>query len=74
MKTINIFGVIVALVIVGIATMNVSMNSQKSAGLSDISLANIEALAGETSTYNNIVICVGNNVICLGNGQNRCCR
>ena len=74
MKTIHIFGIIATLVIVGIVTMNVSMNSQKSTSLSALSLANIEALATESGRYNNIVLCAGNNVVCLGSGNNRCCR
>ncbi|MDR1524069.1 MAG: NVEALA domain-containing protein [Tannerella sp.] len=44
----RIFALIVVLAIAGLAAFNVNVNKQKN-GLSDISLENIEALAGENS-------------------------
>jgi hypothetical protein len=41
----NILGGIVVLAIAAVAAWNVSMNSQKNVGLSDVMLANVEALA-----------------------------
>jgi hypothetical protein len=42
----KIFGFIAVMVIAAVAVWNVNLNSQKS-DLSDVNLANIEALAGE---------------------------
>jgi hypothetical protein len=43
-------GAFVALVVAGAAIANVSINSQRNANLSAISVANIEALSGENSS------------------------
>ena len=70
-----ILGGIAAIVIAALAVVNVNLNSQSENLLSDLVLANVEALAQESGDYNkSYVHCDGTDVICLGNGSLRCCK
>ncbi|MDR2410162.1 MAG: NVEALA domain-containing protein [Bacteroidales bacterium] len=74
MKKIILSG-IAAIVIAALAVVNVNMNSQSENLLSDIALANVEALAQENGDYNKgFVHCEGSDVICVGSGSLRCCK
>jgi hypothetical protein len=68
----KIFGVIAIVAIAAAAAWNVNCNSQSSK-LSDISLANVEALAQESGGGYGYVCCDGHNIQCIGNGNYKCC-
>jgi hypothetical protein len=75
MKRKLIFGGIAILLIAVVAAWNVSLNSQQNKEFLSIALENVEALTNECGDYNkNYVRCEGTDVMCLGNGINRCCR
>jgi hypothetical protein len=70
----KIIGGITVIAIAAVAAWNVgvNLNSQKNE-LSDILLANVEALASEGIEGKSYVRCVGTDVVCIGTGIFRCC-
>ena len=69
-----IFNSIAVLAIAATIAFNVNLSKQGN-GLSDISLANLEALANESNENVKLYVhCEGTDVICLGEGKLRCCK
>ncbi|MDR1897037.1 MAG: NVEALA domain-containing protein [Prevotellaceae bacterium] len=69
----KIFLAVIVTAVICVSGWNIS-KSMSETTLSDMALANVEALAQEAITGKGFVFCSGTDVICTGTGSFTCCR